>query len=868
MAIRGLITATIPLFLLGTSAGQPAANPAAGANLAPGKQIHFTTGIEPILRNRCYSCHGSAVQSGGLRLDQRESAMAGGVSGPVIQPGNSAASKLIQLVAGREQGLRMPLGGEALTSRQIDLLRDWIDQGAVWPEAETGVQSKGDATDRASTHWAFLPVKRPPVPKVKNVSWVKNPIDAFVLAKLESHGLEPSLQAEPATLIRRLSLDLIGLPPSPGELDQFLSEETSDGYERWVDRLLDSDHFGEKWGRHWLDLARYADSDGYETDGPRPHAWRYRQWVIEALNGNMPFDQFTIEQLAGDLLPDPTVEQTVATGFNRNTLTNREGGMDLEMLRIERVMDRTDTLGTVWLGLTLGCATCHDHKYDPISQQDYYQLSAFFNGAMEVNIEAPLAGEMGPFLRGKPDYDRKRRELLAQYQVADLQTGWEQKTLEAATNPKAGDDWILSWEILGVDFDGGQDILKLSPSKRTGKQRDRMTDHFLKWYSIVASEERVKELKVKEMRNKLKALSEEYPALSEAQTLTQNPSPPKSHLLIRGNYRQPGAEVHPATPAVLSPLPAGPEPPRLRLARWLVSPDHPLVARVTVNRLWQELFGTGLVETSENFGTRGDPPSHPQLLDWLASEFVASQWEIKKMLKLMVESATYRQSSRIRKPLQSRDPKNRLLARQVRLRLSAELIRDAALAVSGLLNPAIGGHSIYPPQPPSVGELAYEDQWKESHGPDRYRRGLYIYFKRTGPYPQLVTFDSPDSLTACSRRGRSTTPLQALNLLNDPVFLEAAQALAVRILREEPGSTEAQIDHAFRLCLARPPTSTEKHRLIEYYRQSRSELERDPGKVDALFAPQGVEGIDRRQAATWVGLSSTLLNLDEFMTRE
>ena len=866
MTIQAVIATCI--LLLATSSGQTTANPAASSSPSSKKQVHFTIDIAPILRQHCFSCHAGTNQSGGLRLDQRKAALDGGDSGPVIQPGNSSGSRLIHLVSGATPGLRMPLNGKSLTSRQVGLLRDWIDQGAQWSEAATVNPSKGAGTGQADTHWAFLPVVRPPVPHVENTSWPRNPIDAFVLARLEAQDIKPSAEAEPSTLIRRLSLDLIGLPPSPVDINRFLEDGRSDAYERLVDRLLESDHFGEKWARHWLDLARYADSDGYETDGPRPHAWRYRQWVIEAFNRNLPFDRFTIEQLAGDLIPNATIEQKVATGFNRNTLTNREGGMDLEMLRIERVMDRTDTLGTVWLGLTLGCASCHDHKYDPISQRDYYQLFAFFNSAVEVNIEAPLAGEMGPYLRGKPEYDRKRRELLVKYKVADLQREWEEKTLEAANNPNVGDDWILAWEILAVDFDGGQDILRLAPSRRTWKERDRMTDHFLKWYGIVAGEERVKELKFKELRDKLKSLLEEYPALSEAQTMTEDLNPPKSHLLIRGNYRQPGPEVHTNVPTVLPPLSAGPEPPRLRLARWLVSPENPLVARVTVNRLWQELFGTGLVKTSENFGLRGDRPSHLQLLDWLASEFVASKWDTKKMLKLMVASATYRQSSRVRERLQARDPENRLLARQDRLRLPAELIRDSALSVSGLLDPAVGGRSIYPPQPPSVGELAYENQWNESQGKDRYRRGLYIYFKRTGPYPQLVAFDAPDSLTACSRRQRSTTPLQALNLLNDPVFVEAAQALATRVLREAPDSVEAQIDHAFRLCLARSPTANEKHRLIEYYRHSASALEENPIQVDALFPPQGVEGIDRHQAAIWVGIGSTLLNLDEFITRE
>jgi len=834
------------------------------------RKIDFLKDIEPIFRARCQVCHGPSIQSGGLRLDQRAGALAGGDSGPVIQPRNSAGSRLIHLVAGLQKGLIMPVSGERLTQDQIGLLRAWIDQGAEWPESATASED-GTREENGKTkdsHWAFVPPRQPAVPKVRDHSWVRNPIDAFVLARLESEGVKPSPEADRVTLIRRLTLDLIGLPPTPEEVDQFVSDSRSDAYEHLVDRLLQSSHYGEKWARHWLDLARYGDSDGYETDGPRPHAWRYRHWVIEALNRNMPFDQFTVEQIAGDLLPNATIEQKVATGFNRNTLTNREGGMDLEMLRIEQVVDRTSTLGTVWLGLTLGCAVCHDHKYDPISQKEYYQLFAFFNSAIEVNLEAPLAGEIGPYLHGKPEYDNKRRELLAEYRVPELQPEWEKKTLEAATNPAVGDDWILAWETVGYDFDGGQDILRLKPIQRRQKQSDELSDHFLKWYGLVVGGERYKELKFQELRDKLEKLGDEYPALSQAQTLAENPHPPKSHLLIRGDYRQPGSEVLAATPAVLHPLPPDSHPSRLTLARWLVSKENPLTARVTVNRMWQELWGRGLVETSENFGKRGDRPSHPELLDWLATEFVASRWNVKKMQKLMVESATYRQASGAREELQTRDPYNRLLARQSRIRLPAELVRDVSLDASGLLNPAIGGRSIFPAQPASVGELAYRNQWKESQGADRYRRGLYVYMKRTMPYPQLATFDAPDSFTACSRREHSTTPLQALTLLNDPVFFEAAQALGVRVLREKQGSLEERIDYAFRLCLSRSPDRDESRRLIQYYQMRKMALERDPKLVDLLFSPEGIEGIDRTEAACWAGVSSILLNLEEFITRE
>ncbi len=866
--------------LLATAFGQT------NASLLPpatDRRIDFAMDVAPLLQQRCQSCHGDALASSGLRLDSREAALRGGYSGVVIQPGNSRESKLIQLVAGLNE-LVMPMSGDRLTPDQIGVLRAWIDQGADWPEtnaaganAKAGAENlrhnsenpKSEPPQAHSSHWAFNPPHRPQLPDVANSDWVRNPIDRFVLARLEAEGIQPSPEAEKTTLIRRLSLDLIGLPPTPAEVEQFVSDDNPKAYEKAVDRLLRSPHYGEKWARHWLDLARYGDSDGFETDAPRPHAWRYRHWVINALNRNMPFDQFTIEQLAGDLLPNATLEQRVATGFNRNTLTNREGGMDLEMLRVEQIIDRTNTLGTVWLGLTTGCAVCHDHKFDPLTQKDYYQLFAFFNRSVEENLEAPLAGEMGPFLAGKPEYDRKRRELLAEYQLSKFEPEWEQRTLEAETNPDIGDQWILAWETVGYDFDGGQDILRTPRSQRTLTQQDQLTDHMLKWYGIVASEEREKELKIKELREKLQKLAEEYPALSEAQAMAENPSPPPSHLLVRGDFHQPGIEVQPATPAFLPPLPDGAEPNRLSLARWLVSEENPLTARVAVNRMWQEFFGRGLAETSENFGTQGDPPSHPKLLDFLAARFTETGWNVKQMHKLIVESATYRQSSMLTRPkLETRDPSNRLLARQTRLRLSAELIRDATLAASGLLNPEIGGKSVSPPQPKSVNELIYADQWKESTGRDVYRRGLYVFLKRTMPYPQLATFDAPDSLTSCSRRERSTTPLQALNLLNDPLFVEAAQALSARVLREVQGTDEEQVDYAFRLCLSRAPTADEKDRLVDYYRRRKTKVDRDPEALAALFPAEGVTGIDRTQAAALAAVGSVLLNLDEFITRE
>jgi hypothetical protein len=864
------------LLLMGDqSSSQPTDQVDVGALPSPAKKkIDFARDIAPLLRERCETCHGAEKQMGGLRLDNREAALAGGYSGSVIKPGNSAESRLIHLVSGLTEELIMPMTGAKLTSEQVGLLRAWIDQGAEWSEQAAAVPEVGNREKPKTDHWAYLPPRRPPVPKVQDRAWLRNPLDAFVLAKLEDGGIQPSPEADRATLIRRVSLDLIGLPPTPEEVDQFLTDTHPDVYERLVDRLLASPHYGEKWARHWLDLARYADSDGYEKDLPRPHAWRWRDWVIHALNSNMPFDQFTIEQLAGDLLPNPTVEQKVATGFNRNTLTNREGGIDLEEFRVEEVVDRTNTLGTVWLGLTVGCARCHDHKYDPTFQKEYYQLYAFFNSAQKVNIEAPLAGEMGPFLSRKSTYDRKWRELLEDYDVPEMEAEWEKNLLEAVLNPGANEVWDFSWGIVEILVDGAEQILRLNPSQRTQKQQDQLTEYFIQWYGTnmvpgVSKDEHDK-LKFKELWEKREQLKEKYPGLSEAQIFVENPSPPKTHILIRGDFRRPGVEVYPDTPRVLPPLPGGAEPPRLQLARWLVSGDHPLTARVTVNRMWQEFFGRGLVETSEDFGTRGELPTHPELLDWLAVEFMDNGWNVKKTHRLLVTSATYRQSSKIRGELQGRDPYNKLLARQSRFRLSAELIRDVALSASGLLNPAIGGKSIRPPQPAGMVKLGFASDlraWREDEGADRYRRGLYIFFQRTVPYPQLINFDAPDSLLACSRRGHSTTPLQALNLLNDPVFFEAAQGLAARVLREKQGSVADRIDYAFRLCLARLPKPRERERLLRHYHQQKEILGRDPKSIELLFPANGVEGVDPSEAAAWVGVSRVLLNLEEFITR-
>ena len=759
------------------------------------------------------------------------------------------------------------MGGERLTLEQVGLLRAWIDQGAEWPEQ--GVSAK-ELPEVRSKHWAFLPPQRPPLPEVRNQPWVRNPIDAFVLAKLEAEGIEPSEEANRVTLIRRISFDLAGLPPTPEEVAQFLADQRPGAYERLVERLLASPQYGEKWARQWLDLAHYADSDGYSSDYMRPHAWQWRDWVIQSLNRNMPFDEFTVEQIAGDLLPNATLQQKIATGFLRNTLTNKEGGNSLEEDRVKQVVDRTSTVGTVWLGMTFGCAVCHDHKYDPIAQKEFYQLYAFFNTAIEQNIEAPRPWELGAYLQRRAEYDKKRKALLGEYKIPELQPDWERKTLAAGANPGLDASYDIAWDLLEIILlPDGQEILRLDPDSRTPKQRDRLTHHFIEYSSNEFGAKKYKELKFRELRTKSDGLKEEYPGLSEAQILVENPDPPKTHILIRGDYKNPGVEVRPGTPAVMNPLPQEANPSRLDLARWLATKNNPLTARVWVNRAWQELFGRGLVETSGDFGARGEQPTHPELLDWLATKFMGNGWNMKGMHRLMVESATYRQSAKVRDDLRERDAYNNLLARQVRLRLPAESVRDAALTASGLLNQTIGGKSARPPMPPGVMELNFggKGKWKESTGADRYRRGLYTTFVRTTPYPQLVNFDAPDSLESCTRRERSITPLQALNLLNDPVFVEAAQVMAVRILREQRGNWNDRLTYAFRLSLGREPRPLEKRRMVSYYKQQMGILEKKRELADSLFPAIELEGIDPVEAAAWFGVCRLLLNLDEFITR-
>ena len=707
------------------------------------------------------------------------------------------------------------------------------------------------------------------------MDWVRQPLDRFVLTRMEREGVSPSVEANKVTLLRRVTLDLIGLPPTPVEAQEFLDDQSPDAYERLVDRLLQSPHYGERWARPWLDLCHFAESDGYLTDQLRPVAWRYREWLIDSLNRDMPFDQFTIQQLAGDLLPESTIDQRLATGFLRQTLSNREGGADLEEFRVAQVLDRTTMIGTVWLGLTVGCAQCHDHKYDAIRQKEFYELHSFFDSADEINIDAPLPGESQAYLEAKAEYERKRRELIDsnREEIELLQKRWEARLLEAYENPGQDYVWDRKWEVLGLIWGGnlgegqleGTQIVKLGWDKRTQDQQDRLFDYFLKHGDGIDSAAFAK-LMLGELSGKIDTLQSELPKVTRAPVVRQTQIPRDVHLFVRGDFRSPGIPITPATPAWLPPFPKDIPANRLGLAQWLTSDDHPLSSRVTVNRAWQELFGRGLVFTSADFGTKGELPTHPKLLDWLAWQFREQGWSTKQLHRSIVTSATYRQSSAGRPELN--DPDNRLLARQVSLRLSAEQVRDTTLAVSGLLSKKIGGPSVFPPQPDSVGMEGFDVEWKASDGEDRYRRGLYTFTRRQAPFAQNVTFDGPDPSQSCTLRQRSNTPLQALTLLNDPVFFEAAQALAVRVIRESPPESEERIRHLYAICLSRPPLNFEIQRLTDYWLEQ-FEILKDRGEaVQAIIGTEAIEEVDSVEAAAWVGLCSVVLNLHEFINRE
>lgn len=772
------------LFLIALALG-----PTAADEPRPGDAEHvdYNRDIRPLLSRSCFPCHGAdeSTLKADLRLDLRDEAIEMGA----IEPGDPDSSYLMDMILEEDETLRMPprKTGPRLSDDEVDLLRNWIAQGAKYAE-----------------HWAFIAPKAIEPPAVADESWPRGPIDRFILAKLEAEGMQPSPEADRPTLLRRLSLDLRGLPPSPDELRRFVDDPADDAYEKAVDRFLDDPAFGERWARVWLDLARYADSAGYGSD-PLRTIWGYRDWVIAAINANTPYDRFTIEQIAGDLLPDPTLDQRIATAFHRNTMTNTEGGTDDEEFRIAAVKDRVDTTMQVWMGLTMGCAKCHTHKYDPITHEEYYQFFAIFN--QTADNDQPSEAPVIPL--PSPEADAKNQAIDAEITALRAKLGEQADSPES----KAVNDQISALEKTRL-------VVPTVPIM----------------VELPADQHRV------------------------------------TRILNKGNFLDPGAEVSPGVPQALHPMPGGGPVDRLALAKWLVDRRNPLTARVTVNRFWARLFGAGIVETEEDFGTQGEPPSHPELLDWLAVDFMEKGWDVKGAIRQIVTSATYRQSSKTTAEHLDKDPKNRLLARAPRVRLDAETIRDQALALGGLLSRKIGGPSVFPPQPDGLWQAAFNGQrnWATSQGEDKHRRALYTFWRRTVPYPSMAAFDAPSRELCAVKRTRTNTPLQALVTLNDPVYIEAAQALARRIVAEGGSSAEDRARFGLELCLGRPAGSDQVAALVGLFQDRRERYGQDLDAARALATdPLGPlpDGADPAEMAAWTAVSNVLLNLDAVLTR-
>ena len=799
---------------------------------------HFEERVRPILATKCQICHGDQVQTSGLSLASREALLKGGMRGPAVVPGSPDDSLLLAALEGSGP-LQMPPTGP-LEPEEIEAFRAWVRSGAVW-----GSAPGSPAT--AAALWSVKPIERLEPPEVDATAWVRNPIDNFVLARLEAAGLDPSPEADRRTLIRRASLDLTGLLPDPTEVRAFLDDNQPGAYGRLIDQLLESPHYGERWGRHWLDIARYADTNGYSIDGPRS-IWRYRDWVIDALNENMPFDRFVIEQVAGDLLPDATDSQKTATGFHRNTMINQEGGIDFEQYRVEAVVDRVRTTGAAFLGLTLGCARCHDHKFDPISQKEFFQMFAFYNNVDELggNLEESVGRSrmMEPILEfGDPETLAKRDALRGRIDQLESELDALQETLEASW-----DEVFPPGEDEGIER--AREIIGIPESERSSIQKSVLRRVLV---------DQVTEFK--EKNSEIGATYQTIPNIEWTMVMRDLSEPRDSFIHVQGDFTRRGEDVEPGTLAVLPPLPDTAPGNRLGLARWLVSDSQPLTPRVTMNRVWQRYFGLGIVETENDFGSQGTPPSHPDLLDWLASEFVRRDWNLKDMHRLILNSATYRQASDYRADAAEVDPSNRLLARQNRLRLEAEVIRDAALSASGLLAPRVGGPSVYPPQPAGAGQFTQVDRkWKADEGPNRYRRGMYTFFSRSAAHPGLVLFDAPIAQESVTRRNRSNTPLQALTLLNDESQTEFAAALAQRV-RDAAKSRPERIRTVFEICLARPPTEAEQSRLDRFIARMTDEFATDPETIARAGANSATD-------AAWTAVARVMINLDEFVTRQ
>ncbi len=1064
------------------AAGSVAACAALAADLsklspAATRPIDFTRDVQPIFEASCWSCHGAKNQESGFRLDDRAAALQGGDHGRVIVPGKSAESILIHAVASLHDELKMPKKGEKLTAEQVGVLRAWIDQGAKMPEKIAGGKDPKE-------HWAFKAPVKPAVPVISKsvisnqsrtagavpkggalitdslINDYSSPIDRFILARLQKESLTPSAEADQVTLLRRLSLDLVGLPPTPQEVDAFLADRSKGAYEKVVDRLLASPHYGERWGRHWLDAARYADSDGYEKDMSR-EMWPYRDYVVNSFNRDLPYNQFLIEQLAGDQLPNAKQEQIVATGFLRNSMVNMEGAIDPEQFRMEAMFDRMDAIGKAMLGVTIQCAQCHNHKFDPISQEEYYRLFAFINNDHEArpvvysteqqmklaDFHRQLAETEADLKHRVPDWEKKmaawedsvrhnqpewivlgdlhqegersqryedkgdgswlacgyaptkmtqwfrttndlsglsafRLELLtdpnlpyggpgrafngtcalSEFNVeamdaknitnkskakwkeatADVEqteraleknyydkstnarptgpikfaidgngnTAWginvgpgrrnqERKAVFVAEKPLGftnGTYWRIGlqqnhggwnsddhmnnnlgrFRISATKAEGGakadplpkkvRDILTIARDQRTPVQ---VATVFSYWRTTVPE--------WKDANDQIEALWKEYPDGATSMTLAAREQPRDTRLLRRGDWLKPATPVKAGVPAVLNPLPKNADGSRLTFAKWMTDRKSPTTARVMVNRVWMAYFGNGLVTTPEDLGTQSELPSHPELLDWLAVEFMEHDWSVKHLHRLIVNSATYRQSSKLTPEMIERDPYNRWLARGSRFRVEGEIVRDITLAASGLLNPKLGGPSIMTPAPAFLFEppTSYAPfPWTHETGPDKYRRALYTFRRRSTPYPALQTFDVPNGDTACVRRQRSNSPLQALVSLNEPLFVECSQALARKTLAEGGQTDQERITYAFRRALARSPQPDEVQELTKLLNKEKQRMAE--GWISAPEVATGKAAVPKdlppgttpTQLAAYTLVARVLLNLDETITKE
>jgi hypothetical protein len=807
--------------------------------------LDFDREVRPILSENCFKCHGpdASQRKADLRLDTKEGAFGPAGEGRAIVPGRPEESELYRRITALDPDDVMPPpeSGKKLGAEQIALLRRWIAEGAEW---------RG--------HWAFIAPRRPAVPRVRRAPWLRNAVDFFILARLEREGVAPSPEAERATLLRRASLDLTGLPPTPEEIDALLADPSPDAYEKAVDRLLASPRFGEHMTWPWLEAARYADTNGYMGDGVRT-MWPWRDWVVDAFNRNLPFDRFTLEQIAGDLLPEPTVEQRVATGFNRNHMLNNEGGRIPEENRAEYVMDRVETTSTVWLGLTTGCARCHDHKYDPVSQKEYYGLFAYFNNITETGEVETGPSAQPVLVMSTPEEEAQIAAL--QETMEDLQ-GKLQAVETARLAANAGWEAEIAAKTEGVPENIAA-ILQVPVAERAEEQISELREFYL------SGDQECQNLR-KEVEQAQEAHQAAMDAVVKVMIMEERPERRETFLLKRGAYDRHGERVEAGVPASLSPLPPGASPDRLALARWLVDPGHPLTARVTVSRFWQQVFGTGLVRTTENFGIQGERPSHPDLLDWLSTEFVRTGWDVKALLRLIVTSATYRQSSLVTPELLEKDPENRLLARGPRYRLASAALRDQALAASGLLFERLGGPPVNPYQPASYLEERMNNHvYEQAAGEGLYRRSLYTFWRRTVGPPNL--FDASARQVCCVRQARTNTPLQALTLLNDVTYLEAARVLGERMMREGGTTPGERIAWAFRRVAARVPGTRELAVLEECHAVLReryaADAEAAKSFVSAGLAPRD-ETLDVTELAACAGVAGVIMNLDEVLTKE